>query len=374
MSETAFKDRLRAAMSTRYYTEPVLQQTAPPVRRLVKPPVRPAFDPGISEQNGLYILAPEELCGISSERTLGDVGVDMFVSDSRPRKSYLLAPPTEVLAALALPQNNPTNFVLAFNYIVAIVFTIAAIATAVTFIYIYSKYGVDSNADIIPLWLYDHSEPGTATKTFRISEKTISGLCVAFLGLTAFAHFFYALNFGGSYTTNVVSGSQPWRWIEYSVTATIMTAIVSILSGVRDTNTFISLIVACISMILTGAWWEATHSVLPLISGFALLALINVVIIRSFVYRVRENNAARDTDPSLPRIPKFVWAALISTLILFSCFGLVPVAQIMGFITNPVSVETTYVVLSITSKLLLAGLISWGFAARLIAAQKEAIY
>lgn len=324
------------------------------------PPPLPHPPPRVAPRPPIHAC---ELESISGERTLTNVMYDAFVADSRQRETFIFAPPADVIAALINPKNG-VNFILAFNYIVAIVFLVAAIVVAAVFVRVFAKYGDISNPNM-PLWLYDHATPGTATKTYRVSEKTIAILCVVFLALTSLAHFVYAANFG--YSANVVAGTQPWRWIEYGVTATIMVAIVSILSGVRDANAFLCLLVACVSMILTGAWWEATRSVTSLVSGFALLAIINVVIIRSFVSRVRENTSAREETPSTPKIPRFVWAAVISTLALFSCFGVVPLAQYVGLIVNPVAVETVYIVLSITSKLLLASLVSWGFAARLTA-------
>ena len=62
-------------------------------------------------------------------------------------------------------------------------------------------------------------------------------LVVSFFAITAFAHFLYATDFLGKgwYSSQVLGfGWNPYRWIEYSFSATIMIYLISAASGTKD--------------------------------------------------------------------------------------------------------------------------------------------
>jgi hypothetical protein len=90
---------------------------------------------------------------------------------------------------------------------------------------------------------FDTTVPGTSDIDFP-QELVPSGttvnikiLVVAFFAITAFAHVLYATDFFGKgwYSSSVLGfGWNPFRWIEYSITASIMIYVISVIAGNKE--------------------------------------------------------------------------------------------------------------------------------------------
>jgi hypothetical protein len=255
----------------------------------------------------------------------------------------------------------------------------------------------DEKNPLLPFPLYNHKKLVTT-----LGEYTLATLCVLFFVVSAVAHFWYAGNFRGKYISHVFSnGQMPYRWIEYGISATLMAAAIALASGVQDINAFVLLIIANIAMIATGAWFEASFSVAPthvvawapLVIGFLLLAGIASVILMSFkatIDDVNHNNgtsrvdddsdddctSSATTTATNKKIPGWIWAAIIVTLIFFGCFGAVPVIQtvLAKTLKSPprfVTYEFVYMGLSAVAKISLGSLVAYGIVARYKAAVKN---
>jgi len=79
------------------------------------------------------------------------------------------------------------------------------------------------------------------------------GWCIAiFLALAAVDHFATATFSRSTYETDLAAGINRFRWVEYSISATIMVLLISAYAGITDITGIVAIAGANISMILFG--------------------------------------------------------------------------------------------------------------------------
>lgn len=253
-----------------------------------------------------------------------------------------------------------------------ILFIVHIILTFVLLFYFNKIKNPEKPVDFVNLDLYTEelvnaiqNDPSSiftvvAKKAASINEDQVTSLIVAFFALTAFSHLIYSLNPGGIYLKAVKNGNNYLRWIEYSLSATIMIVVIALLSGVKNVNAYFILITSSIGMILTGQMFETSKGAnrwIPILIGFILLIGIWVVIIKAFNENI---NVAKSMGKEIP-----TWLFLVVYVLFFfySLFGFVPIAQIV-FGGNYRRYEYFYLTLSLVSKVTLGLLVAIGFGQR----------
>ena len=93
------------------------------------------------------------------------------------------------------------------------------------------------------------------------------------------------------------------RWVEYSITSTIMLYIIALISGVKDTKLYQVLWTMNIGMIAQGQLIEtAVHKGescwIPMITGFSLLVAEWSVILREYLERINQVNSFLKANPT----------------------------------------------------------------------------
>tara|TARA_Y100000114_G_scaffold156106_1_gene182097 strand:- start:120 stop:1220 length:1101 start_codon:yes stop_codon:yes gene_type:complete len=176
--------------------------------------------------------------------------------------------------------------------------------------------------------------------------------------LSAFFHYLTVSPlFFESYVNNLERGRNPFRWIEYSLSSTLMVLIIMLLSGLTALTALIGVAFANISMILFGWISEImnppdrdktdwTPFIFGCIAGLgAWAALYGSLFI---------NLEQLGVDYS--EIPSFVWFILITQFALFNVFALNHALQfVKGFYSGGyLDGERYYIWLSLISKSLLA--------------------
>lgn len=250
-----------------------------------------------------------------------------------------------------------------------VLFIVHLVLMAVFALYFRSVLKSDSTPSRINLTLYEHvfrydpnSElftPGNQ-EAFKFTESTVSNLIVSFFGITAAFHLFYALNPNNAYLAAVQNGNNYFRWVEYSITATIMLVIIAVLSGVKDVQNYFTLVASGFGMIWTGQWYETSDKrarLIPIVVGFVLLAGALQVILNAFRQRLKEAQSAGFN------LPSWLWMTVIILFIFYASFGFVPIAQSV-FGGNYRTYEKTYLTLSLASKASLGILVAYGFGQR----------
>lgn len=206
----------------------------------------------------------------------------------------------------------------------------------------------------------------TATKSWSISGNLMKVLVIVYFFFTAFFHTLYATDcFGtGAYTRAIANQNNYFRWIEYGISSTIMTFLIAIISGVKDLNTVILLLVMQIAMIACGQIVEAATGpnaksikIVASFVGFVLLAGISFTFIRCFF------TALNDGKNDGFDIPWYVWGIVFPLVIWYGSFGVVSLLQAFygkHSVAQYIKYEKAYIMLSFFSKLNLGFFIAFG--------------
>ena len=192
--------------------------------------------------------------------------------------------------------------------------------------------------------------PGTeAPAPEALFDVSISLAIAVFLALAALDHFLIGTVLRGRYEADLRRGINRIRWMEYSVSATIMIVLIGFYNGITDIATIIVIIGANVAMILFGWIQEAMNppgrertTMLPFwfgtVAGIApwIAILVNLL--------------------GAETVPGFVLGIFVSLFIFFMSFGLNQYLQYkeIGPWRSYAYGEKVYLVLSLAAKSLLA--------------------
>lgn len=207
---------------------------------------------------------------------------------------------------------------------------------------------------------YMTGPPGVTTRQFvQLGGLRVAWVVVAFFLLSAVAHFLLAGPLRGRYEAELARQRNPYRWIEYSASSSLMIVAIAQLTGISDVAALLSLVGVNASMIGFG-WMQERYerpggSLVPFWLGCGAGAVPWIAI---GVYLIGPGAAAHP--------PVFVYAIYVSLFIAFNCFALVQYLQYrqIGRFSDYLTGETAYVVLSLAAKSLLA----WQIFASVLAA------
>lgn len=214
----------------------------------------------------------------------------------------------------------------------------------------------------------------------RVDLKPI---VVAFFAITSVAHFIYATDFFGKgwYSTHIINfGWNPYRWVEYSITASLMIYLISAVSGTKDDVSAISNALITPGLMLSGFTTEralkqnALHdwSLSPSLAKPAIdapIVLSNVfpawILYGVHWYIILSNYSrlAKDAREQGRPLDKSVTFMVYSQLVFFSLFGIIQSYQVYRWISSRegraepsfAQYEKSYIVLSAVAKLALGG-------------------
>jgi hypothetical protein len=176
------------------------------------------------------------------------------------------------------------------------------------------------------------------------------GLAVAvFLSLAAIDHLLTATVARDSYETDLRRGINRFRWVEYSISATLMVILIASYSGITEITAVFAIIGANVSMILFGWLQEKFNppgrtetTMMPF--WFGTIAGVAPWVAIWF------NTFTAD------EVPGFVYGIVIAQFVFFSSFGVNQWLQYreVGKWTSYVFGEKSYLVLSLIAKSVLA--------------------
>ncbi|MBT0566552.1 heliorhodopsin HeR [Williamsia sp. CHRR-6] len=193
--------------------------------------------------------------------------------------------------------------------------------------------------------------PGTATPApQRLVDVAIGPAIAVFLALAAVDHLVTATVGRSVYDNDLRRGINRFRWIEYSLSASIMIVMIGFYFGVTNIDAVIAVFGANVAMILFGWLQERANppgrdrtTMLPFWFGTIAGAVPWIVIVVNFV-------------GAGSGVPGFVIGIFVSLLIFFSTFAVNQWLQYreIGPWRSYAFGEKTYLVLSLVSKSLLA--------------------
>lgn len=201
---------------------------------------------------------------------------------------------------------------------------------------------------------YMTGPPGSDfTNPILLFSNNVSLTIALFLGLSAFFHFLVASKkFFPKYSKGLKQNRNIFRWVEYSLSSSVMIFVIAQLNGISDYAALLAIFGVNVSMILFG-WLQEKHTSpgdgqwLPFIFG-CIAGVIPWIII---VIQLLSPGGPAGASP-----PGFVYGIVISLFVFFNCFALVQYKQYKakGKWANYLRGEKTYIVLSLVAKSLLA--------------------
>jgi len=186
-----------------------------------------------------------------------------------------------------------------------------------------------------------------------LTDVPIGPLVAAFLFLSALAHFAISTWGFARYTSDLSRGMNRARWIEYSVSSSVMIVVVSMLVGIYDVVSLLAIAAVNACMILFG-WVMEVHNQTTertrwLSYWFGVFAgAIPWIGIAIYLFGPV---ASGDQGP-----PAFVYWIFLSIFVCFNVFALNMVLQYrkVGRWSDYLYGERVYIVLSLVAKSLLA--------------------
>ena len=211
----------------------------------------------------------------------------------------------------------------------------------------------DAKLPVNAIYLTEAPGTGNFTDPINLFNLKIGYMVAAFLALSAFFHFFISSPaMFGKYTVGLKNHINVFRWVEYSLSSTIMIIVILQLNGTADYIALMGIAGVNVSMILFG-WLQEKYTtpgdgdLLPFWFG----CIAGIV-----PWLATLANILSPKGPAESTTPGFVYGIVISLFILFNCFAIVQYKQYKakGKWANYVYGERRYIVLSLVAKSLLA--------------------
>ncbi len=211
----------------------------------------------------------------------------------------------------------------------------------------------DASLPVTATYLTDAPGTGMFTEAINLFSLNISLMVAAFLALSAFFHFFISSpTMFSKYSNGLKKHINVFRWVEYSLSSSIMIIVIMQLNGTADYIALLAVFAVNVCMILFG-WLQEKYTtpgnrdMLPFWFGCLAGAIPWLVI---------TINLFSPKGPPEASTPGFVYGIIISLFLLFNCFAIVQWKQYkaQGKWANYLHGEKAYIVLSLVAKSLLA--------------------
>jgi len=186
-----------------------------------------------------------------------------------------------------------------------------------------------------------------------VFETPLAMMVALFLGLSALAHFIVASpQFFGRYGKGLEEKRNYFRWVEYSISSSVMIVLIAQITGIADVTALIAIFGVNASMILFG-WLQEKYEQpgnggwVPFIFG----CIAGIVPWLAVLVYVLSPGGPPETSA-----PGFVIGIIVTIFLLFNSFAWVQYKQYkaQGKWSNYLHGERIYIVLSLVAKSLLA--------------------
>lgn len=188
--------------------------------------------------------------------------------------------------------------------------------------------------------------------TVRLFDLSIPLLIALFFFISAAAHLIIATVYNKRYNADLQRGINKVRWIEYSVSASIMMVAIATLVGVYDFTNLLMIFVLIAIMNLLGLVMEIHNQTTKTTNWISywigcLAGIVPWFIIGFYFWLSADKGSAP---------PIFVYWIFVSIFIFFSCFAINMVLQYkkIGPWKDYLYGEHVYIILSLVAKTLLA--------------------
>jgi len=197
---------------------------------------------------------------------------------------------------------------------------------------------------------YLQGPPGTDDfERVVLFDLSIAWGVATFLFLSALFHLIVGTVGAGRYRDQLSRGQNQFRWIEYSLSSSIMIVLIAMLPGIYDVAALLALFGVNAGMIFFGSVQERYESPGGSLWPFWLGVVLGIVPWLAIgIYLVAPG---ADTE-----VPGFVYGIFITLFIFFNTFAITQLLQYkqVGPWKNYLTGERTYILLSLLAKTALA--------------------
>lgn len=193
-----------------------------------------------------------------------------------------------------------------------------------------------------------HLDPASRT----LFHLQLPWLIAIFFFLSAFFHLLIATVYNKRYNWNLKLGINKARWIEYSLSASVMMVAIGMLVGIYDFTSLVMIFGLISIMNLMGLMMEVHNRTTAKTSWLSYFigcwaGLIPWAVVAFYMWLSGHEGS---------RAPTFVYWIFVSIFVFFSCFALNMLLQYkkVGPWKNYLYGERVYIILSLVAKSLLA--------------------
>jgi hypothetical protein len=180
----------------------------------------------------------------------------------------------------------------------------------------------------------------------------LAWLIAAFFFLSAIAHLLIASVYNKRYNRNLKLGINRARWIEYSISASLMMMAIGLLVGIYDAGSLLMIFALASIMNLMGLMMEVHNQTTQRTNWLSYLIgcwaeLVPWLVVAGYLVLGAHEGS---------RAPTFVYWIFMSIFVFFSCFAVNMILQYkkVGPWKNYLYGERAYIILSLVAKSLLA--------------------
>jgi hypothetical protein len=211
----------------------------------------------------------------------------------------------------------------------------------------------DGSLPVVATYLTEAPGTGNFSDPINLFNLNISYMVAVFMALSAAFHFYVCSPSAfKKYIDGLSRSINKYRWIEYSMSSTIMIIIILQLNGTSDYIALLGIGGINVCMILFG-WLQERYTtpgdgdILPFLFGCFAGAIPWIAIAL---------NVISPKGPAESTVPGFVYGIIISLFILFNCFAIIQWKQYQarGKWAEYSYGERRYIILSFIAKSLLA--------------------
>lgn len=183
-------------------------------------------------------------------------------------------------------------------------------------------------------------------------DLSLPVLIAIFFFLSAMAHFIIATVYNKQYNSQLSRGMNIARWVEYSISASIMMVAISLLVGIYDAMSLIMIFSLTAFMNLMGLVMEIHNQTTKKTNWLSFwlgsaAGIVPWIVVAFYMWLGADNGNSA---------PAFVYWIFVSIFLFFNCFAINMVLQYkkIGKWKDYLYGERAYIILSLVAKSLLA--------------------
>lgn len=199
---------------------------------------------------------------------------------------------------------------------------------------------------------FDHVSQSLVPTTKVLFDLSLPMLIAVFFFLSAAAHFIIATVYNKQYNKQLSRGMNIVRWIEYSISASIMMVTISLLVGIYDAMSLITIFSLTAFMNLMGLVMEVHNQTTKKTNWLSfwlgsVAGIVPWIVVAFYMWLGADNGSSA---------PAFVYWIFVSIFLFFNCFAINMVLQYkkIGKWKDYLYGERAYIILSLVAKSLLA--------------------